>query len=335
MRTFLLRRLFTIVLVWLGVILLTFLITNVIPSDPVALRLGPKASPEAITFWRHEYGLDQPLTNQFIHYISNLLKGDLGVSIFSGRSISKDIGIYLPATLELALSAILVTLLAGIPFGVLAARRRGSWLDRFVMGLSSFGLAVPLFWLGLVLQLIFYRQIDLLPLDSRITLTFGAPVHLTGLYVFDSLLSLDWQRFASSLMHLVLPTITLSLFTLGGVARMVRASTLENLTADYARMARAKGATEARVFWGHVVRNSLLPTVTVLGNTFNALLAGVFVVEVVFNWPGIGWYATKSILAADYIAVMGVTLVIAMISTTLNLLVDILYGVLDPRIQYS
>jgi peptide/nickel transport system permease protein len=335
MRTFLLRRLLTIVLVWFGVILLTFLITNVIPSDPVALRLGPKASPEAISFWRHEYGLDQPLINQFIRYISNLLNGDLGVSIFSGRPISKDIGIYLPATLELASLAILVTLLAGIPLGVFAARRRGGWLDRFVMGLSSFGLAVPLFWLGLVLQLLFYRELDILPLDSRISIFLGSPTHVTGLYVIDSLISLDGQRLVSSLAHLILPTVTLSMFTLGSVARMVRASTLENLTADYARMARAKGAQESRVFWGHVVRNSLLPTVTVLGNTFNTLLAGVFVVEVVFNWPGIGWYATKSILAADYIAIIGVTLIIAMISTTLNLMVDILYGVIDPRIQYS
>jgi peptide/nickel transport system permease protein len=335
MRTFLLRRVFTIILVWLGVILLTFIITNVIPSDPVALRLGPKASPEAIAYWRHEYGLDQPLPKQFVDYVGNLLRGDLGVSIFSGRQIGRDIALYLPATLELALSAILITILAGIPLGVQAARHKGSLLDRFVMGLSSFGLAVPLFWLGLVLQLLFYRQFDLLPLDSRITLYLGAPEHITGLYVVDSLLSLDLQRLGSSLTHLILPTITLSLFTLGAVARMVRASTLENLNADYARMARAKGATEARVFWSHVVRNSLLPTVTVLGNTFNALLAGVFVVEVVFNWQGIGWYATKSILSADYTAIMGVTLIIAIISTTLNLLVDILYGALDPRIQYS
>jgi peptide/nickel transport system permease protein len=335
MRTFLLRRLFTILLVWLGVILLTFMITNVIPSDPVALRLGPKASPEAINFWRHEYGLDQPLVNQFINYVKNLLKGDLGLSIFTGRSIKHDLGLYLPATLELAIAAILVTILGGIPMGVFAARYHGGWFDRFVMRFSTFGLAVPLFWLGLVLQLFFYREIDLLPLDSRISLYLGAPTHVTGLYVLDSLISLDGLRLSSSINHLILPTITLSMFTLGSVARMVRASTLENLTADYTRMARAKGATESRVFWDHVVRNSLLPTVTVLGNTFNALLAGIFVVEVVFNWPGIGWYATKSILAADYYAIMGVTLIIAMISTTVNLLVDILYGILDPRIQYS
>jgi len=335
MRAFLIRRIFTIILVWLGVILLTFIITNVIPSDPVALRLGPKASPDAIAYWRHAYGLDQPLPKQFIDYVGNLLQADLGVSIFSGRQISQDITTYLPATLELALSAILVTILIGIPLGVQAARNKGGGLDRFVMGLSSFGLAVPLFWLGLVLQLLFYRQLDLLPLDSRINLFLGGPEHITGLYVLDSLLTLDIQRLSSSLAHLILPTVTLSLFTLGGVARMVRASTLENLSADYTRMARAKGATETRIFWGHVVRNSLLPTVTVLGNTFNALLAGVFVVEVVFNWQGIGWYATKSILSADYTAIMGVTLIIAIISTTLNLLVDILYGVLDPRIQYS
>ena len=196
MRTFLLRRLLSIVLVWLGVMLLTFVITNVIPSDPVALRLGPKASPEAISFWRHEYGLDQPLANQFLSYIKNVLRGDLGSSIFSGRSISKDIGIYLPATLELAMSAILVTIFGGIPFGVFAAKRRGGWLDRFVMGLSSFGLAVPLFWLGLILQLVFYRQMDLFPLDSRITIYLGSPMHVTGMYLLDSLISLDWQRFS-------------------------------------------------------------------------------------------------------------------------------------------
>lgn len=335
MQAFILRRLLTILLVWLGVTLLTFTIANVIPSDPVALRLGPKASPEAIAYWRHEYGLDQPLPNQFSNYLQDLLRGDLGVSIFTGRKISQDLGIYLPATLELALAAILVTILAGIPLGVFAAQKQGGWLDRFTLNLSSFGLAVPLFWLGLILQLIFYRDLNVLPLDSRITLYLGAPQHITGLYVLDSLLALDFPRLGSAVIHLILPTITLSLFTLGGVTRMVRAGTLENLTADYARMARAKGATEKRIFWGHVLRNSLLPTVTVLGNTFNSLIAGVFVVEIVFNWPGIGWYATKSILAADYSAIMGITLVIAIISTVLNLLVDIIYGVLDPRIQYS
>ena len=230
--------------------LLTFVITNVIPSDPVALRLGPKASPEAIAFWRHEYGLDQPLPNQFLSYIGNLLRGDLGVRYFRDAKSARISGIYFPATLELALAAILVTILGGIPLGVFAAKKRGGWLDRFVMGLSSFGLAVPLFWLGLVLQIFFYRQLDLLPLDSRITIYLGTPEHVTGLYVLDSLFSLDFATAGSSLAHLILPTITLSMFTLGGVARMVRASTLENMTADYARMARAKGATESSCFLG-------------------------------------------------------------------------------------
>lgn len=333
MTTFLVRRLFSMLLVWVGVSLLTFLLANVIPSDPVALRLGPKATPETIAYWRSKLGLDRPLPEQYLGFMGNLLHGDLGQSIWSGRPVTRDLQDYLPATIELSLAAILVTVLAGIPLGVLAAVRQGSLFDRLVQFLASFGLAVPLFWLGLVLQLLFYRQFDLLPLNGRISIIIGPPKLITGFFTLDSLLQGDWVRLGDSLLHLVLPTFTLSLFTTGSIARMVRASTIDTLQADFVRGARAKGVSARRLLWHHVLRNSLLPAVTVLGNTVNALLGGVFVVEAVFDWPGLGWYATHAILASDYAAIVSITLVIAIICTSVNLLVDLTYQALDPRIQ--
>jgi peptide/nickel transport system permease protein len=335
MSTFLVRRFFSMLLVWVGVSLLTFFIANVIPADPVALRLGPKATPETIAIWRKKLGLDHPLPEQYLSYMGNLLHGDLGQSIWSGRPVARDLADYLPATVELSVSAALLTLLVGVPLGVLAATRRGGLLDRLVLLLANFGLAVPLFWLGLVFQLLFYRDWGVLPLNGRIALTMGAPKLITGLYTLDSLLKGDFPRLGNSLIHLVLPTVTLSMATIGGIARMVRASTIETLQTEFIRMARAKGVPGRRLLWRHVLRNSLLPTVTVFGNTVNALLAGAFVVEAIFDWPGLGWYALHAILASDYAAIVSITLVIAIICTSVNLLVDLAYQALDPRIHLS
>jgi peptide/nickel transport system permease protein len=335
MTTFLTRRLFSMLLVWLGVSILTFVIANVVPTDPVALHLGPKATPETIAYWRHKLGYDRSLPEQYLGYMGNLLHGDLGQSIWSGRPVTRDLVDYLPATVELSLMAALLTVLAGIPLGVLAATRPGSLFDRFVLFLANFGLAVPLFWLGLVFQLLFYRQLGWLPIDSRIDLILGPPKLVTGLYILDSLLAGDMARLGSSLVHIILPTLTLAMFTMGAVARMVRASTIDTLQTQFIRMAQAKGVSGRRLLWKHVLRNSLLPTVTVLGNTVNALLAGTFVVEAIFNWPGLGWYATRAILASDYAAIVSITLVIAVICTVVNLLVDLLYQALDPRIHLA
>lgn len=335
MGVFLTRRFFSMILVWVGVTILTFLIANVVPSDPVALRLGPKATPESVAFWRHEYGLDLPLPQQYINYLGGLLRGDLGESIWSGRAVIKDLADYLPATLELALIALIFTIGLGIPLGVLSAGWAGGVGDRLIQTFATVGLALPLFWLGLVLQLFFYRDWGVLPLDSRIDLVLGPPAKVTGLYILDSLIKGDWQRFGDSLKHMLLPAVTLSLPLLSGVARMMRASMLETRSQEYIRTAYAKGGTVRYVTWKHIFRNALLPVTTTLGNMVNTLLAGVFVVEVIFNWPGLGWYATRVILASDYLAVVSITLVIAILSTSVNLLVDILYSQLDPRIQYS
>jgi peptide/nickel transport system permease protein len=335
MRTFLIRRFFSILLVWLGVTVMTFFIANYVPRDPVALRLGPKASPENIAYWRHQFGLDLPLPLQYVHFLNGLLHGDLGTSIWSGRPILSDLSDYLPASLELSLATFLLTLILGISMGVLASQSQGGWVDQVVQTLATFGLAVPLFWIGLVFQILFYGRWGVLPLDSRIDLTLGPPNLITKMYILDSLLAWDLPRLASSLKHILLPAFTLSLPAIGSVARMTRASVLEVLGQDYVRAARAKGVPNRRLLWRHVLRNALLPVVTILGNVFNALLAGVFVVEVIFNWPGLGWYATKVILASDYGAVVSITLVIAIIATSVNLVVDLLYGFVDPRIQLT
>jgi len=335
MANFLTRRLFSMLLVWLGVTVLVFFIANVVPSDPVALRLGPKATPDSIAYWRHQFGLDQPLPQQYIRYLSRLLRGDLGVSIWSGRPILSDLGDYLPATIELALASLLLAGLIGIPLGVWAMVHPGGWVDRIVQFIAAAGLALPLFWLGLVFQLLFYRQLNILPLDSRIDLVLGPPQRITGFFLLDSLLSGDLLRFGNSLLHLILPAVTLSLPAIGGVARMTRASTLDVLGQDYVRTAHAKGVPGRAVLWRHVLRNALLPVVTLIGNIFNALLAGAFVIEAIFNWPGLGWYATRVILASDYASVVSITLVIAVLCTVVNLLVDITYRWLDPRIQFT
>lgn len=319
--------------VWLGVTVLTFLIANVIPSDPVALRLGPKATPESIAYWRHQYGLDQPMPAQYARFLGGLLRGDLGTSIWSGRPVVNDLRDYLPGTLELAGAAMLLAVGAGIPMGMWAADHPETLVDRLAQSLSTIGLALPLFFAGLVFQLMFYRSLGILPLDSRIDLALGAPVRVTGFYLLDSLLAGDGPRLASSLAHLLLPAVTLSLPALGAVARMTRGNMLAETGQDYVRTARAKGLTWPLVVRRHVLRNALLPVVTLSGNLFNAMLAGTVVVEAIFNWPGLGWYATRVILASDYGAVVSLTLVIAVLATFVNLAVDLLYGALDPRIQ--
>jgi len=315
--------------------LLTFVIANVVPRDPVALRLGPRATAEAIAHWRHEYGLDRPLPEQYLRFLSSLTRGDLGISVWSGRPITRDLQDYLPATLELSFVTILFTIIIGLPLGVWAATTQGSPLDTFVQGFANLGLALPLFWVGLLLQFWLYRQWDILPLDSRIDIVLGAPTHLSGFYILDSLLAKDWLRLISSLRHMVLPATALSLPAIGALARMTRASIIETTSQDFVRAAKAKGVTKRRLMWRHVLRNALIPVVTVLGNTFNAMLAGVFVVEAIFNWPGLGWYAARVILASDYGAIVSITLVIAVLCTMVNLIVDLLYLWLDPRIQLA
>jgi peptide/nickel transport system permease protein len=335
MTNFLIRRFFSMIVVWVGVATLTFFIANVIPSDPVRLRLGPKSNEAAVEKARKEFGLDKPLPVQFFNYFGSLLKGDLGQSIRTNQPVLSDLEKFFPATLELTLTSAILIILIAIPLGVLAAIHFGSFFDRICDLAASSFMGLPIFWTALIMQLFFYGFLNILPLDSRIDLLLGAPQHITGLFILDSLLTRDWPRLISSIQHIILPTVALSIASFAEIFRQVRANVLETLKTDFVRTARAKGLPGRLVTLRHVLRNSLLPVVTMFGLLLSDLLSGAFIIEYIFNWPGIGMYGMQSVIGVDYSAVVSVTLMVALICTITNLLVDLTYKLLDPRIQLT
>jgi len=326
------RRLLALVAILLGVSLITFYLSHVVPADPVRLFAGPRASAATIATLRHQYGLDLPLWQQYIRYLSGLLHGDFGYSLTSHRSVSSDISDYLPATLELTIAAIVFMVVVGIPLGVLSAVWRGSIVDHVGRTLSVVGVAIPAFWLGLMAQLVLFDQLGWLPASGRLDSGAKPPSTITGMYMVDSLLSGNLHAFGQSLLHLVLPAAVLGYGSLAVITRQLRGSMLETLPSDYVRTARAKGLTSRVVVLRHAFRNALLPVITVMGLQVGTLLGGALLVEDVFAWPGIGRYATLATLNLDYNAIMAVTLVATFIYALVNLLVDIVYVVLDPRI---
>jgi peptide/nickel transport system permease protein len=328
------RRAVFLVGVLLGVTVLTFLMSHVVPTDPARLAAGPHATTAQLAAIRHHYGLDRPLTSQYLTYLGNLLHGDLGTSLHTQRAVGSDLGAFLPATIELTLAALLFALGLGAVLGIVAATNRNGWLDSLVALLSISGLAMPAFWLGLLGQWLFYDQLGWLPSGGRLDLGMNPPPHKTGLYTIDSLLAGRLDLFGNAAWHLALPAVVLGLGTLGVIARMIRSSLIEALGQDYARTARAKGLTRSRVVLRHALRNSLMPAITVAGLQCGYLLSGAILVETVFNWPGLGLYTTQSILAADYTPIIGITLVIALIYVLVNTVVDLLYAATDPRVRY-
>jgi peptide/nickel transport system permease protein len=329
-----LRRLGFLVFVLLGISLITFLLSHVVPADPIRLFAGPRAGKAAIAAIKHEYGFDLPIWQQYFRYIGGILHGDFGYSLTSHRSVSNDLVDYLPATVELTLSSIVLILIVGIPLGVISAIRRDSIFDHVGRALSITGVAMPAFWLGLMAQLILFADLGWLPAGERLDSNATPPGHFTGLYTIDSLLSGNLHLFGQSLVHLLLPAAVLGYGSLAVLTRQVRASMLEVMPLDYVRTARAKGLSRFSVIVRHALRNALLPATTVMGLQIGFLLGGALLVEDVFAWPGIGRYATLATTTLDYNAVMGVTIVAAAIYVVVNLLVDVLYMVLDPRISY-
>jgi peptide/nickel transport system permease protein len=320
-------------LVVVGMTLLTFVITHLIPADPAKFAAGLDATADQIEQTKRNLGLDKPLPEQYLLYLGNLTRGDLGNSIVTKRPVRDDLGDYLPATLELTLWTVILIAATGIPLGVLSATRRGSWLDILTRVLATLWVALPVFWFGLVLQLIFYLRLGWLPagerLDPNITLS-----RITGLITLDAVLHGDGVALLSGLRHLILPVFTLALARIAIVARMTRASMLEVLGADYVRTARAKGLHERAVIFRHALKNAALPVLTTLGTQIGFLLGGAILVEVIFQWPGMGRYAVSSITSVDFPAVMGVTLAAAALFVSVNLLVDLAYVMIDPRISY-
>ncbi|HEV8669893.1 MAG TPA: ABC transporter permease [Candidatus Limnocylindria bacterium] len=330
---FLLRRIVGIAAVMIGVSVVTFAISHVIPADPAVAALGDHATDEQIAAFRAEYKLDRPLVEQYITYANGILHGDLGRSIRTRRAVLDDLADSFPATFELSLTALLVSILAGVPAGVCSAIARGRMPDLVVRVLALAGGSIPVFWLGLIVIGLGYYQLGWFPGGGRIDLFVPPPPPRTGLYVVDSILAGDLDALRSSLLHLVLPALTLGYFSTAVITRMTRSSMLEVLGQDYMRTARAKGLRERVIVLRHALRNALIPTVTIIGLTFGSLLSGAVLTETIFSWPGLGRYATASAVSLDFPAVLGVTLLAAVVYPLANLVVDVAYYWLDPRIQ--
>ncbi|MEZ4660435.1 MAG: ABC transporter permease [Caldilineaceae bacterium] len=333
MTRFIIRRLAGLIFVLLGVSTMTFMLAQLVPVDPAANALGQNARPEQIEAYRVKMGLDRPVVEQYLTYLRRLLSGDLGESIRTRRAVLLDLRDYLPATIELSLAALLVSLLVGIPLGMWAAINRNRWNDGFARVLALMGGSLPVFYVGLLLLGLFYRQLQWLPGPGRLDSTLNPPAEFTGLFTLDALFSGNWPVFQNSLAHLILPAITLGSFSTAVLVRMTRSAMLEVLAQDYVRTANAKGLGYRVVVWRHVLKNALAPVLTTVGITFGSLLSGAVLTETIFNWPGLGRYATTSVTALDFPAVMGVTLVAAFIYPLVNTLVDIGYRFIDPRIQ--
>ena len=338
MTRFVLRRLAGSALVLLGLSLITFALARVIPSNPAATYIGPKARPDDVARVAHQLGLDRPLPLQYLTYMAQMLTGDWGTSIGTKRPVLPEILNRLPATLELIFAAMLIAIPVGIGLGILSARWRGHLPDAGVRVVALIGVSLPAFFLGLILQVIFFRNLGWLPLTGRTDsdLRFVAPItSITGVYLVDSLLTLNLHAAIDVGYHLILPALTLALYPIGLIARMTRASMIETMGRDHIRAARAFGISERRIVGRLALRNALLPVLTVVGLVMAYSLTGSFFVEVVFGWPGLGTFAVKGILNVDYPVIMGITLFGAAFYVVINLVVDILQGVLDPRIRVA
>jgi peptide/nickel transport system permease protein len=335
MYAFIARRLVLLVIIAIGITFITFIVSHVVPGDPAVLIAGHNATPQEIAAIRHQYGFDRPLLVQYGHYLSGLVQGDLGLSTFSRRPVLTDIATYLPATVELVAYAMLFTICIGIPIGVASAVKKGGVTDHSSRILAIGGSAIPLFWLGLMLQLLFAGTLHWFPLSGRLSAATAPPPSITGMYTVDSVIAGEFATFADALRHIVLPAAVLAFASLASIIRVTRASMIEALGQDYVRTARTKGLPRRTVIMRHALRNALLAPVTLLGLQLGYLLSGVFLVEVVFAWPGIGFYTVHAVEASDYDAVLGVTLFVAIAYSVANLLTDLIYVALDPRITYG
>ena len=320
---------------FIGITVLAFALIHLIPGDPIEVMMGERGvDPQMHAEAMHRLGLDLPLPVQYLRYVGHALKGDLGMSLITNTSVMSEFLARFPATVELSICAMIFALAIGLPVGVAAALRRGSWLDHTVMGSALTGYSMPIFWWGLLLIMFFSVKLGWTPVSGRIAVEYDIP-HTTGFMLIDSLLSTDEGAFTSAVSHLILPAIVLGTIPLAVIARMTRSSMLEVLREDYIRTARAKGLSPVRVVVVHALRNALIPVVTVIGLQVGTLLAGAVLTETLFSWPGIGKWLIDAISRRDYPVVQGGILMIATLVIVVNLLVDLLYGVLNPRIRHT
>ena len=326
-------RLALLIPAFFGVLLLSFALIHLVPGDPIEVRRGERGIPAAeLAELRHQFGLDRPLIVQFGDYVGQVARGDLGQSFATRQPVLEEFTTLFPATFELSICAMLLAILIGLPFGVLAATRRGSALDQALMGSALAGYSMPIFWWGLLLILLFSVQLGWTPVSGRISDLYDVP-RITGLMLIDALFSPDEGAWRSAASHLVLPTIVLATYPLAMIARITRSAMLDVLGEDYIRTARAKGLSPLRVTAVHGLRNALIPVVTVIGLYTGNLLAGAILTETIFSWPGIGKWLVDSVARRDYPVLQGGVLLVAAIVMGVNLLVDLAYGALDPRVR--
>jgi peptide/nickel transport system permease protein len=318
----------------IGVTIITFVVSHVIPADPArAFAGGPKAQPETIARIRAELHLDKPLWEQYFYYLNDLIHLNLGKSFLENRPVTTALAQYFPATFELTIFTMLFAVPLGIVGGIISAIRQNKLSDHATRIIAIVGYSLPIFWLALMLQYAFAYIFPILPLEGRLSVGMASPQFFTGFFVLDSIISVNGATLVSALLHLVLPAFTLGFSTLAIILRMTRSSMLEVMGSDYIRTARAKGVTERRVIYRHGLRNALIPTITVTGLQFGALLSGAVLTETIFNWPGMGRFAAHAVLGLDFNSVMGFTLIVAIIYVIANLIVDLLYAMIDPRVK--
>ena len=335
--SFIVRRLLLQAFVLLGLTALTYTLMFKLPGDPAAALLtmqGVAPDRDSVAAFRQRWGLDRPLHEQYLMYLGNVVRGDLGQSMVTKQPIVESLIDFFPATVELALAAIFFAIIIGIPAGIASAVKRNGPVDQIVRVVSLFGVSMPIFWLAILALLVFYVQLGWVPSTQRISVDMPPPPEITHLYLIDYLLAGNWTGFLDALHHLILPAVLLGYSVVGLIARITRANMLEALGHDYIRCARAKGLSEQTVLYRHALRNAMIPTVTALGLAFSALLSGAVLTETIFAWPGLGRFAVQSIFFLDRAAVMGVTLLIGVVVSIVNLSVDIVVATLDPRIDY-
>ena len=321
-----------VLLTFLGLLAITFFIGRVVPIDPVLSVVGDRATKEVYEAARIEMGLDRPLVVQFASYVGDVLTGNLGMSVSTGRPVAEDLARVFPATLEMATLGILIGVLLGVPMGLIAANRQGTWIDQTIRVVGLLGYSVPAFWLGLVGLLLFYARLGWVAGPGRIDVFYdGLVPPVTGLLLVDSLIAGDWAIFVNAVSHLILPAAILGFFSLAYIARMTRSFMLDQLGQEFITTARVKGVSERRVLWVHAFRPIRVPLITVIGLSYAGLLEGSVMIETVFSWPGIGNYLTTALLNADMNAVLGATLVIGAVFIFINKISDVLYRLLDPR----
>lgn len=315
-----------------GLLIITFLISHVTPGDPAALAAGPDATQEMIDQIRIERGFDKSLPHQFFLYTGGILQGDFGTSIHTTRDVFDDVVAYFPATFELVLYSILFSIMLGIPLGVLSAVKQNTWIDNAIRIFSSSGVGLPMFWLGLMLQLYFGLQLGWFPLGGRLDLMTDPPTMITGLYTIDALLTFEFGTFLEAFHHLVLPAVALCFPALASIIRVNRAEMIETLGMDYIVNARAQGISTLRIVCLYALKNAMLPSLALIGLRFGWMLGGTVLIESVFDWPGIGLYTVQAATASDFEPVIASTLILGAWFMLTNFLIDILYGLMDPRI---